>query len=75
MSVKSMGNAHHDASEAATAPNHSDFHPQRRVLVLQNQPPAVKFRRIRAEKGGSRLKGYYEESRKSVRTTGTTANL
>jgi hypothetical protein len=55
VSEKSMGNAHNDASEAKKAPNHSAFQPQKGVLVLQNQLPAVKFRRIssEAEKGDS----------------------
>jgi len=33
----------------------SSFHRQKGVLVLQNRLPAVKFRRIRAEQGDSRL--------------------
>jgi len=48
---------HADASKAATAQNHSASRPQKGFLVLQNRPPAVKLKRIRAEKGDSSLSG------------------
>jgi hypothetical protein len=53
VSEKSISDAHGDASEATKAPNHSAFQPQKGVLVLQNQLPAIKFRRIRDEQGDS----------------------
>jgi hypothetical protein len=50
---KSAGNAHRDAAETKRAPNHSDFQPQKGVLVLQDRVPAVQFGRIRDEKRDS----------------------